>query len=291
MVLLGAIAACRPDLGPADSLVTAPRILAIQGEPPEVKPGAPASYTALVASAGRSVAGAPILWRWCLAPKPVVENGAVSTGCLEASSLAAAGTGPAVSAVTPANACALFGPDTPPGGLRPHDPDSTGGYYQPLRADLGASTTFDLARVLCNLASAPADVATQYARDYAPNANPHLLPLVATVGGAAASFDAVSPGASVHLEAGWLAADAETYAYFDPAAQSLVTRRESMRVAWYASAGVLDTESTGRAEDDPSTVTDNVWTAPTSGRADLWLVLRDGRGGVDFATYPIRVAP
>ncbi|MEI9949079.1 MAG: hypothetical protein WDO74_08870 [Pseudomonadota bacterium] len=89
----------------------------------------------------------------------------------------------------------------------------------------------------------------------------------------------------------WTAADAEIYAYFDRAAQRITTRRESMRVAWYASAGKLDVQSSGRAEGDPALSSNNVWTAPTNpGSAKLWIVLRDSRGGVDFATHDLEVA-
>jgi hypothetical protein len=80
--------------------------------------------------------------------------------------------------------------------------------------------------------------------------------------------------------------------YFDRATQTLTIRRESMRVAWYANAGEFETQSTGRSEDDPTSETQNAWTAPQSaGQARLWMVLRDGRGGSDFAAYSVRVTP
>ena len=63
-----------------------------------------------------------------------------------------------------------------------------------------------------------------------------------------------------------------------------------MRVAWYVSAGQLDTESTGRAEDDLALSTSNRWLAPSNaGAAKLWIALRDSRGGVDFAAYDLVV--
>ncbi|HEY1533229.1 MAG TPA: hypothetical protein VGF76_04405, partial [Polyangiaceae bacterium] len=86
--------------------------------------------------------------------------------------------------------------------------------------------------------------------------------------------------------------DAEAYTYFDRTAQTLTTKREAMRVAWYVSAGQLDTESSGRAEDDLALSTSNHWLAPSdSGATKLWVVLRDSRGGVDFAVYDLRVIP
>jgi hypothetical protein len=294
-LLLGAIVlvGCEPDLTVDDWLVTSSRVLAVKSEPAEAKPGTPLTYTAFLASADGASDGSAILWRFCTAPKPPTENNVVSTACLETPSLVQAGSGLSVVAATPPNACALFGPDTPPGGFRPRDPDTTGGYYQPLRLDLpGAAPTLHLERVLCDLGNAPFDIAEAFAQQYVPNANPHLAPLVANVGGQFASVGSIPRGARVDLQVSWSAADAETYAYFDAATQTIAAKRESMRVAWHVNAGTLDTESTGRAEDDLGLSTNNGWTAPgTPGPTRLWLVLRDSRGGVDFAAYDLVVAP
>jgi hypothetical protein len=286
-------AACRPDLGPGDSLVTSPRILAIKADPPEAKPGTSAIYTALVAAPSGAIDDAPILWTFCTAPKPLTENNVVSSACLDAPSLVAAGAGPTVMATTPTNGCRVFGPDTPAATFRPRDPDVTGGYYQPLRADLaGVDPTFLPVRILCNLADAPAETAARYAAEYTPNLAPHLAPLTARTGGAEVSLDAIATGTRVELEASWPASDAESFAYFDRASQTLSTKREAMRVAWFANAGAFDTESTGRDEDDSATSTGNVWIAPrTGGNAHIWIVLRDNRGGVDFASYDLSIVP
>jgi hypothetical protein len=294
VALLWALA-CKPDLGPSDGLVTAPRILAVKADPPEGKPGTPATYTAVLAAPNGTSPPGEVVLRFCTAPKALTDDNVVSSLCLDPSGLVLAGTGPAVVAATPGGACALFGPETPAigGSARPRDPDVTGGYYQPLRVDwAGADPTFYLARIRCDLADAPADVAAEYAQQYVPNANPHLLPLGITVDGADASLSAIPAGARVELEAGWPATDAETYAYFDPGSQTLSTKREAMRVSWYTSDGAFDTESTGRDETDPATTTRNAWAAPTKARqARLWVVLRDSRGGVDTATYDVTVGP
>jgi hypothetical protein len=192
---------CRPNLGPEDSLVTSTRILAVKADPPEAKPGTQVTYKALVASPRGTETHAVIVWRWCVAPKPLAENNVVSSACFAESSLIRAGAGLSITAATPSNACALFGPDTPPGGFRPRDPDPTGGYYQPLRGDLvDAAPVFELARILCDLAVAPADLASEYAKEYVPNANPHLLPLAVTIDGAVASLNAIPPGARSGVE-------------------------------------------------------------------------------------------
>jgi hypothetical protein len=74
--------------------------------------------------------------------------------------------------------------------------------------------------------------------------------------------------------------------------QVLVPHRESLDISWYATAGVFADERTGRAETDLQLNTSNSWTAPpTPGVVHAWLVLRDSRGGVDFAGYDLTVTP
>jgi hypothetical protein len=195
----------------------------------------------------------------------------------------------------PANTCALFGPDPPPSPpgqppLRPRDPDVTGGYYQPLRLVDGELQSFALERVTCDLAQAGADLAVQYAMTYTANQNPSLLPLTATVDGAPVALDALPAGAAVDFAVGWPADAVESFPVFDIVSATLVTHRESMRVSWFATTGSFAHEVTGRDENDPATDTDNVWTAPASaGPVHLWLVLRDSRGGLDFAAYDATV--
>jgi hypothetical protein len=92
----------------------------------------------------------------------------------------------------------------------------------------------------------------------------------------------------VTLEASWPASSAETFAYYDPSSQTITTQREAMQVAWYTSDGSFDTESTGRASDDMTTTSDDGWLAPDSAQTThVWIVLRDSRGGVDFASYDL----
>jgi hypothetical protein len=124
------------------------------------------------------------------------------------------------------------------------------------------------------------------------NQNPTLSPLTGTVSGAPATFSAVPSGAYVTFTASWPPASAETFAYVDPASGTLSMQHESMQVAWYATAGVFDTESTGRASTDMATTSSDGWTAPsTPGPAEIFVVLRDSRGGVSFAAYDVMVAP
>lgn len=281
---------CLPALGPGDSLVESTRILAIRADPAEAQPGTPVTFTPVVASPSGTVADAAIVWSFCTEPKPLTEDNIVSTACLGTSARVAAGSGPNVIAIVPPDACSVFGPDTPSANLRPPDPDSTGGYYQPLLAELaGADTAVDPFRIRCALANADAQAASAFAAAYHPNQNPQLLP-IASIAGSAPGHAEVERAARVTLEASWPAASAETYVEFDPATQAVTSQRESMQVAWFANDGVLDTESTGRASTDLATTSDNGWTAPaTPGVTHFWVVLRDSRGGVDFAEYEVLV--
>ncbi len=282
---------CAPTLTSTDSLVSAPRILAVRAEPAEAMPGATVMFQALLGAPPGVSAGSPA-WSFCVAPKPLTEDNVVSDACLGTQALRPASRGLAVTASTPSNGCSLFGPDVSTVGQRLRDPDATGGYYQPLRLDLGASEpTFALVRISCDLANASAASATAFARAYVPNQNPQLLPLAASVGGVPVSFDAIATEARVDLRATWPPSSAETYAHYDVASDTVGTKRESLTLAWYSSSGVLDQEATGRAEDDTTTSSDNTWTAPATGEtASLWVVLRDSRGGVDFAEYAATVS-
>jgi hypothetical protein len=278
---------CAPGLGPGDALLTSTRILAVRAEPAEASPGTEVSFTTLVASPAGPMSDAGIVWGFCTTPNPLTSDNAVSSACLALSSLAAAGAGPTTTAPTPGNGCSVFGPDTTAINQSPRAPDGTGGYYQPLRLALsGTDDTFALVRIRCDLPQAPATAAETFAAEYRDNNNPELLPLTATVGEAPVDLAAVPAGSRVTLEASWPPSSAETFAYFDPVSQTVTAQRESMQVAWYTTAGSLDTEATGRASDDMATTGKNGWAAPGApATVFLWTVLRDSRGGVAFAAY------
>ena len=187
---------CRPDLGDPESLLTSTRILAVRGNPPEAAPGGDVSYDALVASPSGTVEDPQLAWAFCAAPKPLTENDAVSAACLGDAVRPIGEPAAAIDAATPPDACQLFGPDPPPGGFRPRDPDDTGGFYQPVRVRLGALIAFALERVTCDLPNAPVDAAIELKKRYVANHNPKLVPLVATVDGAPVALDHVPAGAS-----------------------------------------------------------------------------------------------
>lgn len=62
-------------------------------------------------------------------------------------------------------------------------------------------------------------------------------------------------------------------------------------MSWFVSGGELASDRTGRSEAEDQTFVDDVWTTPDPGPAYLWVVLRDSRGGIAFAGYPIAITP
>jgi hypothetical protein len=262
----------------------------VRGDPPESLPGASVAYRALVVTPSGTTQAPPIDWAFCASPKPLTENDAVSVACLGGGVRPIAGPAPTVDAPTPIDACSLFGPLAPPGSFRPRDADATGGYYQPVRLEDGALTAFAFERVTCDLPDAPIAVAEELAKLYRPNVNPTLMPLAATVDGAPVELDAVPADRTVALETGWGSRDAERYVMYDPSTGALLDRREALRISWFVTGGALRDDVTGRAEDDVATTTGTTWRSPPSaGPVHLWLVLRDSRGGVDFAAYDLVV--
>jgi hypothetical protein len=88
-------------------------------------------------------------------PKPLSENGPVHPACVTDQLPSMGPPETTVTAPIPADARRLFGPESPPRSgseppVRPRDPDSTGGYYQPVRAVLGQSVVIGLVRIICN---------------------------------------------------------------------------------------------------------------------------------------------
>ncbi|MEO7112382.1 MAG: hypothetical protein ABI183_18195, partial [Polyangiaceae bacterium] len=232
-----------------------------------------------------------LLWAFCATPTSLTENDSVSPACLtEAGVRAIGGPAPSLNASTPDDSCSLFGPDTPPGQVRPRDPDVTGGYFQPIRTRAGSITAFGFERVLCDLPNAPAAVTLQFNQQYVANRNPAPPTIAVTVAGAQADFGDLSVGSHVSFRVSWSAADAESYVVFDTASESVVPARESMRVSWFASNGSFDADRTGRDDNDTTTYTDNGWNAPGNPSVvHLWVVLRDSRGGVSFVSDDLTV--
>ncbi|MBX3225870.1 MAG: hypothetical protein KIT84_30165 [Labilithrix sp.] len=282
-VLVGVVSvmlavSCTPALEDDASRADEPRVLAVRAEPAEARPGESVTLTAL-ATDGTSVA-----WSLCLARKALAESGPIANECLVyPESSVALGGGPSVRAELPRDACRNFGPDPPLGtNGRPADPDGTGGYYQP---GLAAGAAFSI-RVRCGLAGATQAQVAEFESRYRINENPEIAHVLAdgvlTTGALRAR-----PGARLRLRVTWPASAAEPYVAFDPAARTVVDRRESLRVSWLATAGTFATSRTGVDEADPATQSENDFTV--AGDATLYFVLRDSRGGVAFRALRVIV--
>jgi hypothetical protein len=309
---------CVPTFDDNLPLVQQPEVLAVQSEPAEAAPGEPVTLTALVATPEPNGAPPALIWGLCTARKPLTELGPVNPVCIQAPSAApqaitALGSGVSAHATLPPDACSLFGPSLPapvngePSG-RPVDPDPTGGYYQPVGVTLRAAavTTLGAVRIFCPPSGLDQDQAADFNSHYRRNENP-LLDSIGVVDGAGdlaavpeqPDSVAVSPSKAVHFRTGWaVCADdvacsgAETYVLFNLDSRQLETKRESVRVSWYASAGHFENAVTGRDETELASDTDNTWTAPSAlGAVRVWLVIRDSRGGQSFRSFVVSVKP
>lgn len=297
LAMLATLPSCRPDFGERESFVDRTQVLAVRIEPPEAKPGEPVTTELLVVSPAGPVAAAPASWAFCATPKLLTENGSVSAACQASGVVPIGDARGGVTAPLLTNGCFDFGPEIQSAEVRPRDPDVTGGFFLPIRVRVNgdtpgeAITAFGFARLVCNLASAPADLAQQFRDAYKRNTNPTLLPIEAHLEGSSGpvALDAIPRGARVVLRAAWRPEDAESYALYDLANQAIVTRRESLRVSWFTTAGSFEHDRSGRTQDELETFTENVWSAPGEALVShLSFVLRDARGGVAFATAAVK---
>ncbi|MDB4944609.1 MAG: hypothetical protein JWP97_4143 [Labilithrix sp.] len=312
LALLAGAAACRPSLDEDLSHVDGPRILAVQSEPPEARPGERTTLRALYTDGRAAPLAAPLSWSFCVARPALAEPTALAAACLDGApgALLALGGGLTVAGTVPADACSKFGPERPlasvpgqPAG-RPADPDATGGYYLPgLVEAAGADEATFSVRLRCGLAGATQADAAAFEQSYTPNQNPVLeeVSLVRGDGAVEQLADgaeaAVAPGELLGVRASWPSceappcAGAEPYPRFDPASRSLVASREALQVSWLATRGRFADARTGRGESDLARDVATTWTAPSEPDAAItvWLVLRDSRGGVGLRSFRLRL--
>lgn len=267
------LAGCDTALDQRVAIVDEPRVLAVISEPAEAKPGATVTYTAVLASPDGPLTVAPH-WAFCTSPKPPTEDNAASVPCIAGEELIDLGMTPSGS--LPKDGCIRFGPDTPPGGFRPRDPDPSGGYYQPVRVDADDLLAIGLTRITCNLPTAPAEVAHDYGQRYIANKNPALD---------AIALSEVAANSDVTLIASWPADSVEEYLYYDTLSQTLVTRRETMRLSWFATGGRIAVDASA----SEGTTVSTTWRTPETGTVWLWFVLRDSRGGIAVQSARVTV--
>ncbi len=217
-------AGCRPSIEGRSSVVDSERVLAIRSEPVEARDNAPVKYQALFVGADGPADASALDWALCRARKPLAAPGFVAQACFarKGDLLSSLGHGDQASGLIAKDACQLFGPMPPapmkgePNG-RPADPDTTGGYYQPVRVLVpGAAPADDLyfvgmSRLVCGLGGATAEQSAQYAMRYRPNENPALASVVRVQSGgdqalslaSSSKLLRVQPNERLTLRASW----------------------------------------------------------------------------------------
>jgi hypothetical protein len=316
-VLLACTAACTSSFPDTTSIVTAPRLLAVQAVPAEVAPGAAFAMTALYVGPDGVADPSSVDWSLCVAQKPLGDPDPVASACQESgsASLLPLGRGGSASGTMPSNACELFGPESPPPqpgqpAARPTDPDATGGYYLPVSIDTGAGAWSSASeRITCQPSGVTQAVFNAFSAGYLPNENPSVASLsLVNADGSTTPLAPDAPGAGSALtlpggqhstfQVAWPScpatptscAGAETFVLIDPTSKQITTSRESMVASWYATSGTFDLDRSGRDGTDPLTTANNGWSPPTSpGTVHLWVVLRDARGGIGWASYTVEV--
>jgi hypothetical protein len=194
-LLLPCALACTPEFSDRSSAVSAARVLAIRSRPAEAAPGTETAYDILVVDERGTVPSLHATWSYCTQPKPTNELNDVAGACFgDGDVVIPFGTGVSPTGKLPVNACAQFGPDVPqpPAGEgtdasgnavkqtqgRPTDPDSTGGYYQPLILQVTANgtgiPTLGETRVTCALAGGTGDQLKAYKQRTKTNEDPQL---------------------------------------------------------------------------------------------------------------------
>jgi len=221
---VGLATACRPEIEGRPSIIQEPRVLAIQSFPAEAAEDARVTYQALyVGPLDKPVDETDLGWANCTLRKPLSTAGAINPACLAKSGdgIEAIGNGVSAETAIATEACRMFGPSQPPAetgkpAVRAADPDTTGGYYQPVTVRFPSQGLSDFAagvtRLACGIGAAPQAEVIEYNKSYRPNANPEITAINALIKTQKTSLlnsiapDAmiqIPPGKTLSLEAVW----------------------------------------------------------------------------------------
>lgn len=284
---------CTPEFNDAPWRIEQSRVLAIAATPAEARPGEPVMLTALTASPDGTVAEAP-LWAVCTRPRSSAERTSVTARCLEEDFLEPT----AASMVVLSDACARFGPNPPPieGGAapqRPADPDPSGGYFLPIRAEADGAAAFGALRIRCDLPGVTRTIFDAFEERYVENEAPEVGRVSLGSGPLLTTADAadVEPSAEVTITVELAPAAAEPYVRYDSADGVLVDEREWLRVQWFVTDGELSAgQQTLVPSRDAPLVASTSWTAPSMpATVHGWVVVTDARGGVVWTAFTIEV--
>lgn len=225
-------AGCKPELEGRPSAVDEDVVLAVRSSPAEVNPSdmpvEVVTYEALYVGPEGAADPSKLDWAFCDEAKPLAVTGPIAPVCLARRVpditltvsgggdgaapitqtervLTPFGTGPVARSAAPGNGCRVFGPFPPeplPGqpAARPADPDTTGGYYQPVRLLVPSKTGDDYAvgvtRLDCGIFGATQDQNNEYDKRHRPNENPAILSLTVTRGNGRSVTVDEEPGGS-----------------------------------------------------------------------------------------------
>jgi len=290
LLALAGAAGCSMSFDPA-SYVKGLRVLAVQADQPELAPGQETTLRLLVSDGNDD---ATVEWARCTLPT-YPGAGFINPDCTKETPepwlipLAPESTDRTVRFTMP-NVDPLSGQL----GL----PDSTSGFYIPVRAIVRSGTekvmTFYRVRVLLTISPQPA------------NKNP-VLTEMSTIPwmGADAGFTGegfpipesetleVKGGYRIGLSAAATPDSIESYTRLagDPRDMKLETVNEVVRFFWYTTAGELEREITG--PERPENTLNLAKRPPSSLPAviDLYVVAHDERGGTSWLKRQLRVVP
>ncbi len=301
-LLILLVTGCGPQFDPA-SYLTGLRVLAIKAEPPELAPGQTATLTPLIFQPGQpggNDAGAPTFeWSLCNSvPKP---GQSVDKSCFDTDLgdlTIPLGEGPTIKVTMPNVPAEELGV-----------PDSTGGVYLPviLTVRSGSETVTAVYRLrYTNIIKTPFFTGPLQP----PNHNPHIEDVLIAYPDDAGTRPlddfAIHTGDRVSLRAQLPDSDREEYPsiegalslpdggfsldggvhFFDGGISvgglQLVTVRETLRVSWFADVGRLDPDVTGAEGKLDTTLYLDKYLVPPPADIDVYVVVRDDRGGTDF---------
>ena len=255
VALLG-LAGCNQPL-PDRALVTTLRVLGVRAEPPEAAPGTTVHFDALVADPKGNGRVLKRAWAIC---NP--GQGGVGT-CGNPANTAVLGSGLTADWTVPADALS---------GLSATDAEMGRDVYVVLGVEFDDGTG--------QTDRSDHDVAFKRIRlstNADPNRNPKIDSLF--VEKSPAATQPVASGATLAIDAAPSADSRQKWS-----SPNGTSGEEDARFTWLITAGSLDSDVTYA---DGPTVT-NAWHTPGgSGDLTLWVVLRDGRGGIDWATRTV----
>jgi hypothetical protein len=261
---VGLTCACNRSL-PDPALVSGMRVLAVKGEPPEAPPGTEIHFTALVADPNG--AGRPIKRIWALCSP---GEGGIGTCGNPANTLV---LGTQLDATWTIPAAALD-------GLSPLDAQIGRDVYVVLAVQVDDGTgSVDQDRSEHDVAFKHVRVST----NSQPNKNPRLTKL--TVEKTADPSNALTELAGQVLDLQSAAAPGSMEKWVSP--DGATSGVEDSRYTWLISGGSVDLDI---SYGDDAGRSANRWHSPgATGPATLWVVLRDGRGGTDWAEQEINL--